>query len=60
MEGASRLIGQQALCLTDGQRFLVTILNARGNFGRVDLLTQPVGGSGQRWRSLETITILHS
>lgn len=35
----------------------VQILNARENFGRIDVLVTPEGGSGQAWVSAERVKV---
>lgn len=35
--------------------FAVTVIDVRANFGRVDLLVQPVAGAGRAWLSSDRV-----
>ena len=40
-----------------GLTFMVKIIDARLNFGRIDVLIAPVMGSGAAWVSLESVQL---
>lgn len=38
-------------------KFEVEITDVREHFGRVDYFVKPVGGTGERWVSADTVTV---
>lgn len=51
------LIGRPCMVRIIDQHIPMVIRDARAKFGRIDVQTEPVGGLGLRWRSLETVTL---
>lgn len=50
----SRAIGQTVLYRANGLAFEVTVLDVRTVWSRVDLLVQPVAGTGEKWVSFDS------
>ena len=55
----AELLDKQATLELQGSGLVigVRIVNARENFGRIDVLVTPMEGSGQAWVNAERVTI---
>ena len=51
------LLDKTATLSTEGLSVPVRIVDARENFGRMDVLVTPEGGSGQAWVSAERVKV---
>lgn len=59
MTGAelSRLIGRRAMWRRNGVAVPVVIRDARSNYGRVDVLVEPLRGAGRTWVELRRVEV---
>ncbi len=51
------LLDKEATLKLEGFQVPVKILDARENYGRIDCLVTPVGGTGEAWVSAERVTL---
>jgi len=50
-------VGKTGLLAVGNLRVPVRVVNARTNFGRVDIQVEPIGGSGQEWVETSRVVI---
>lgn len=50
------LVGKTALVRFEKVKVLCSVLDSRYQYGRTDLLVEPVGGSGSQWVERSRIT----
>lgn len=55
MDRTKVVVGNTAVLEMDGMNIEVKILDTKQAFGRLDVLIEPVSGSGQRWVQCERL-----
>ena len=55
LEELNKLQGQPRSMVTGGLKIEVRIVDARSNFGRIDVLVTPKSGSGEAWVQLDSL-----
>lgn len=51
-----KMVGKTAKLNMEGLTVFVHVLDVKTAFGRVDVLVQPVAGSGEKWVSSDKVT----